>query len=123
MFARRLLQIAAVALALAVPSLASSQTTAPQPSSPIQTFSDQELMTFARATLDVEQIAMKYEEKMQAVEDAGQKEEFADQATGEMTEAVQQRGLSVEKYNEMAETVTRNPELARRVLDYRKEAK
>jgi hypothetical protein len=123
MFARRLLQTAAVTLALAVPSLTWSQPVAPQPSTPTQTFSDQELMTFARATLDVEQIAMKYEEKMQAVEDDAQKDDFADQATGEMAEAVQQRGLSVEKYNEMAETVTRNPELAQRVIGYRNEAK
>jgi len=121
MSARRLLQTAVVALTLAVPSLVSAETAGPQ-SSPVQGYSDEELMTFARATLEVEQIAMKYEEKMNAVENADQHDEFADQATDEMTQAVQQRGLSVEKYNEMAETVTRDPELARRVIGYRKEA-
>ena len=40
-----------------------------------------------------------------------------------MVSAVEQKGLSVEKYNGMVEAVTSNPALAKQVLIFREEAK
>ena len=59
---------------------------------------------------------------MQSVETPEEEQEIAAQANDEMAAAVAQKGLTVDKYNEMVVTVTKDPNLARQVFDYRKEA-
>ena len=104
------------------PAEAWAQSSEPQQAT-TQSFSEQELKTFAVATLEVERINHKLQQKLLDAENPEQEQEIAEEATDERVSAVEQKGLSVEKYNGMVEAVTSNPALAKQVLIFREEAK
>lgn len=124
-----LLAAAAAMIAFAAPvgpgiaaqgsSTASSQP-GPEPGrAAIKEFTDEELKSFAEASLQVERIGSKWNPR---ISDAGSKsdeEEMREQAMNEMVSAVQEKGLSVDRYNRIALAVQSDPDIARAVQSYR----
>ncbi|MEQ8394642.1 DUF4168 domain-containing protein [Thalassobaculum sp.] len=113
-----------VALALAMPVAAPSAETASSPRSssrpaPVIEFSDEELKLFARTSLAVEAISGKWQPRISGAGSKTEEQDMREQAMGEMVEAVEQKGLSVGRYNQIALAVQSNPEVARTVQSYR----
>lgn len=85
----------------------------------VREFTDDELKSFAEASLQVERIGSKWNPQISEAEDKAAEEKLREQAMGEMVEAVQQKGLSVDRYNRIALAVQSDPEIARTVQTYR----
>jgi GTP1/Obg family GTP-binding protein len=65
-------------------------------------FSDAELQTFAEAAMEVQQINQEYQPQMQQAQTPEEQQSIRDEATEKMVEAIEEKGLSVEQYNEIA---------------------
>jgi hypothetical protein len=70
----------------------------------------------------VQQINQTYAPAYQAAQSDEQRAAIEDEAMGKMTQAVKDKGLSVEKYNQIVTAAQSDPEIARRVDDYAKQA-
>ena len=81
-------------------------------------YSDAELKSFADAALEVKHIKETYLPKMEVAENELEQEKLKQAAIKEMTQAVEQRGLKVDKYQEILATALTRPELAERVGKY-----
>jgi hypothetical protein len=81
-------------------------------------YSDAELKSFADAALEVKHIKEIYLPKMQAVEDEREQEKLKQAALKEIAQAVEQRGLKLDKYQEILAAALTRPELAQRVGKY-----
>jgi len=81
-------------------------------------YSDAELKSFADAALEVKHIKETYLPKMQAVEDEQEQEKLKQAALQEMAQAVEQRGLKLDQYQEILAAALTRPELAQRVGKY-----
>lgn len=84
-------------------------------------YSQEQLESFAVASLRVQEVNEKWMERIAEAESAEKSEELRDQAIEEMTGAVRNEGLDVETYNRIYDAVERNPEIASVVEDYRRE--
>lgn len=102
----------------AAPTAAIAQSTAQQQAQ----ISDEDLKTFAVAAREVQQINQTYAPAYQAAQSDEQRTAIEDEAMGKMTQAVKDKGLSVEKYNQIVTAAQADPEIARRVDDYTKQA-
>src|SRR5690606_39001783 len=99
-----------------------SPTAASQPgagNAAVKEFTEDELKSFAEASLQVEEIGSKWNPKISEAEDKADEEVLREQAMDEMVTAVQQKGLSVDRYNRIALAVQSDPEIARTVQTYR----
>jgi hypothetical protein len=74
-----------------------------------------QLESFASAALEVEQIRSKWLPRIQAADNTEKAQEFQVQASTEMLQAVQDKGLTVETYKAIAIAARDNPELASRI--------
>jgi hypothetical protein len=101
----------------AAPTAAIAQSTAQQQAQ----ISDDDLKTFAVAAREVQQINQTYAPAYQAAQSDEQRAAIEDEAMGKMTQAVKDKGLSVEKYNQIVTAAQTDPEIARRVDDYAKQ--
>ncbi|HSS70610.1 MAG TPA: DUF4168 domain-containing protein [Casimicrobiaceae bacterium] len=81
-------------------------------------YSDDELKSFADAALEVNHIKESYLPKMAAADDEQEQEQLKQAAIKEMTRAVEQRGLKIDKYQEILAAALTRPELAQRVGKY-----
>ena len=81
-------------------------------------YSDAELKSFADAALEVKHIKETYLPKMEVAENELEQEKLKQAAIKEMTQAVEQRGLKVDKYQEILAAALTRPELAERVGKY-----
>ncbi|MGY6629799.1 MAG: DUF4168 domain-containing protein [Wenzhouxiangella sp.] len=88
-----------------------------QPPAPPQTVevSDQQLEQFADAQIQITEIQQDFAGRLQEVDDPEQAHELQVQANEEMTEAVQEIGLSVQDFNEIAMAIQNDPELQQRL--------
>lgn len=88
-----------------------------QPPAPPQTVevSDQQLEQFADAQLQITEIQQDFAGRLQEVDDPEQAHELQVQANEEMTEAVEEIGLSVQDFNEIAMAIQNDPELQQRL--------
>jgi hypothetical protein len=122
-----LLAAGMVALALAAPvttgsAAQSSSAAASQPgpgAAAVKEFTDDELKSFAAASLQVEQIGSKWNPRISDAGNRADEEGLREQAMNEMVTAVRQKGLSVDRYNRIALAVQSDPEIARTVQTYR----
>lgn len=122
-----LLAAGMVALALAVPVTAGAASRSPSAAASqpgpggggVKEFTDDELKSFAAASLQVEQIGSKWNPRISDAENKADEEVLREQAMDEMVTAVQQKGLSVDRYNRIALAVQSDPEIARTVQTYR----
>jgi uncharacterized protein DUF4168 len=89
-----------------------------QPSS--NSYSDQELRSFAVAVLEVERIKSSYAPKL--AQNLREQAQVKQAASLELLMALKQQGISVDKYQEMLATVQADPQLADKVNVYLKKS-
>jgi hypothetical protein len=105
------------------PALAEAPSTTP-PQAPIgqPAVSQDQLKSFAVASLEVERISQQYAPKLQAAKTQADQEAVRQEATQKMVDAVQKKGLSVEEYRRIAIAARADPQLARQITTYRQQA-
>lgn len=81
----------------------------------IQPVTEEEIKQFARAEQKIATIAEKWQEEMDAVESQEAAEQIQQQAQAEMIAAVEQEGLTAERYNEIYAQAQMDPELAEQI--------
>lgn len=89
-----------------------------QPASSEENFSEDELKSYATASLQVERITQQYLPMVKNAESVAQTQALQRRAKNEMHAALIQAGLSVEKYNAIAMAVRSNPAVADKVQSY-----
>lgn len=92
-----------------------------RPSDQGQVVSDGELENFARAYKKINDIRADYEARLRQVQDPQRAQELQQQAQIEMVRALEEEGLTVEKYNAMFVAVQNNEELRQKFNDIWKE--
>jgi hypothetical protein len=114
----------AVGLSVAGASLAVAQSSsgappkgssATPPAAAAASISDKELRTFADAALEVKKINDSYRPRFRAAETPAAKQQVQKEATEKMTEAVQSKGLSVDKYNQIVRVAQADPQVAKTI--------
>jgi len=104
------------AAALACSGTISAQDYEMQQQQPPQTdVSDQELSQFAEAQGQISSIQQDFSGRLQEVEDPEKAHELQVQANEEMTAAVEDAGLDVESFNNIAMAIQNDPELQQRL--------
>lgn len=103
---------AAATLMLGTAVLAQEAAQQPQRSAP-QTIevSDQQLQQFADAQMEIAGIQQEFSSRLQNVEDPKKAQDLQRQANEEMTTAVEEAGLDVESFNQIAMSIQSDPEL------------
>lgn len=114
--------VAGLTLAPITAATAQQQQQGQQPPAAADNITQGELETFAMASLEVQRISQSYQPRMESAEDAAQKKAVQQEAIEEMTAAVRDSGMSVQKYNQIATAVRSNPGLASQVQDYMRQA-
>lgn len=95
---------------------------AEQPQQPsVQTapdLSQEELKTYAVAALEVQKVNQSYQPAIQEAESNEEKKAIFDKAMEQMVGIVRDKGLTVEKYNQITAVMEANPEVAQQVQGY-----
>jgi hypothetical protein len=86
---------------------------------PNHSFSADEIQTFAVASLDVERINDQYQSQLRAAEHPDEQVNIAMEAEEQMAQSVEEKGLSIEKYNSIVRAAREDQNLARRILELR----
>lgn len=77
--------------------------------------SDEEIESFAAAMSDVQQLGQEWTQRMEETEDQEELSEMQQQAQEEMIGAIEDHGMTVEEYNEIATAAQQDPELAQEI--------
>jgi hypothetical protein len=104
------------------PSAPPSAPAATPPSAAAASISDQELKTFAVAALEVRKINDSYRPRYQSADTPAEKQQVQKEATDKMAAAVSQKGLSVDKYNQIVRVAQADPEVAKQIDGYARAA-
>lgn len=81
-----------------------------------QNFSDADLKSFATATKGITPIAQDYSQRIQAAgQDKSKATQLSQEANTKMEKVVQSNGLTVDKYNQITQSLQQNPQLLERV--------
>lgn len=99
-------------------SVAMAQATAPQQQSAI---SDQDLKTFAGAAKEVQRINQTYVPAYQGAQTEEQRKSIEQEAMTKMTDAVKEKGLTIDKYNQIVQAAQADPQVARQIDSYAKQ--
>lgn len=78
--------------------------------------SDKELLAFAKAYAEVQQIRAEYEPSLQRTKDARQSERLQREANTKLKKTLDKQGLSVDRYNKIYAAVNANEALRRKTL-------
>lgn len=123
------LRVAALALALGAgtSSIALAQSSngarpASPPAAAAASITDQELKSFAVAALEVKKINDNYRPRYQSAGTPAEKQQVQKEATEKMSSAVQQKGLTVDKYNQIVRVAQADPQVAKTIDDYARQA-
>lgn len=92
------------------------------PAAAAAAISDQELKSFAVAALEVKKINDSYRPRYRSADTPVAKEQVQKEATEKMSSAVEEKGLSVDKYNQIVRVAQANPDVARQIDDYARQA-
>lgn len=79
-------------------------------------YTDQELDMFASSYQAIMEVREKYAAELEAVDDEEKSRQLIARANEEISNLVGRYGLSVEKYNEIAQSLQTDPELVQRVM-------
>jgi hypothetical protein len=123
-FTRPATALAALLLAgvMAAPPSAVAQTAAPaSPQAGTAEFTEDQLKSFAAATLEVEQLHQKWSPQIAAAKEPSEQEAIRGQAIEEMAGAVRAEGLSMEEYNSIVSQLYVDPKMAETIQAYRAE--
>ncbi len=91
------------------PAVPNSQATSPQ-------LSDQKLDAAAAAIARVAFLRQNYEHQL-AQADPADRQKIAEQASGELAQAVKDQGLSVDEYNSIVDRARTDPDVRKKILD------
>lgn len=105
----------AIAFALAPVVVSADDADAFDDEAPSVEVSDADIEAFAAALIDVQQIGQDWTQRMQEAEDQDEIAQMREDAREEMTVAIEEHGLSVQEYNEIATAAQGDPELAQRI--------
>ena len=78
-------------------------------------FSTEELQRYIKAKQEAEKIRKVYVDKLRHVAESGEAWRIRDKYTRQINEAIEKHGLSVNKYNEIRESLQNSPELQKMV--------
>ena len=114
--------IAAMTAALTLGAVAMAQAQQQQRSPQVQTplpVSEKEIDAFAAAATEVQQLNRKWVPRVEAAAQQGRDAEDKArlQARAELTEAVQKKGLSVDRYHSILRLAQADPELQRKIQE------
>lgn len=116
-----LISTALVSVGLVSAPAAFAQSSASQGSSSAssaasQNFSDGQLKNFANASQNIASISQDYTKKLQAAgKDSSKVNSIRQEANGKMVNAVKENHLSVDQFNQIGESLQKNPDLLKRV--------
>lgn len=116
----RIIAAMTAALTLGAVSMAQAQQQrSPQAQTQQPAVSDKEIQAFAAAATEVQQLNRKWAPRVQAAAQQGPDAESKarQQARAELTEAVQKKGLSVDRYHSILQLAQANPELQRKIQE------
>jgi len=91
---------------------------APGGAPPAQSFSDTELRAYADATVRLQEINQEYVKRLEDAPDTEAEQQIRQEGQREMAEAVEESGLSVERFSEISRTVREDPEVRSKVEGY-----
>jgi hypothetical protein len=112
---------AALGVAFGAASLTPAHAQAQQAPAPAQapaasSYSDDQLRSFAVATLQIQEVGQEYQPRMEAAESTEQQQQLAQEANAQMVQIVEQvEGITVPEYNEIAEAARANPEIMQQI--------
>lgn len=110
--------VATLALTFGVTTMAQQQQSPPpQQQQQEVDVSDQELEQFAEAQSEIAGIQQDFSARLQQVEDPEKARELQRQANDEMTSAVEEVGLDVESFNQIAMAIQSSPELQQKLTE------
>ncbi|WP_373531324.1 DUF4168 domain-containing protein [Vampirovibrio sp.] len=89
--------------------------TAASASSP---YSDAELKNFVDAAKGVDQVKLKYEDKLSSAKGQTEIDKIKKEADAELSKAVEAKGISVEQYNKIHQSAMQDPQLLSRIQKY-----
>jgi soluble lytic murein transglycosylase-like protein len=115
--AAALLTVTALAAAGLAAAPAMAQSGSEQPAQP--SFSEQEIVAFATASLEVEDIAQEYGAQISEDTTAEQQQRLRAEASEEMRAAVRDEGLTVDRYNRIHEAAQMDQALAEDIAQQR----
>jgi hypothetical protein len=117
-----LVTVLAAASSLAIPAVnaqapsdAPARTATPETQGSPQ-LSDQKLDAAAAAIARVAFLRQNYEHQL-AQADPADREKIAEEATGDLTKAVNDQGLSVDEYNSIVDRARTDPDVRKKILD------
>lgn len=111
---------AAAALTLASPALAQASAAAAQPQQAVAV-SEEQLRSFANAWLDLSRIDRQFAPRMEGAS-AEQKQALQEEAQATMVAAVERHDLDAPTFNMIAAAAEQDPEMARKIGEYAREA-
>ena len=112
--------LAAMALSVAsAPTAWSQQQHSPPSRAQQSAVSDKEIQAFAAAASDIRRLNQKWIPKVQeaAQQSPDAEQQTRQQAMSEMTQAVQNKGLSIDRYNSILQMAQADPEIQRKVQE------
>jgi uncharacterized protein DUF4168 len=86
-------------------------------------YGDAELKSFAGIVVEVQRIADSYEPKLKAAQTVREQRKVEEAASDEMTRAVTQEGLTVDRYQEILKRSLTDSEVADRIKRHIREAR
>jgi hypothetical protein len=98
------------------PAQAPAQSAMPAENMPSENFSDEQLRSFAVATLQIQDVGQEYQPRMEAAESTEEQQALAQEANAQMVQIVEQvEGITVPEYNAIAEAARANPEVMQQI--------
>lgn len=85
------------------------------PAAPAADFRDDDLEKFAEVQKPLQEIRTDYSERLQSTQQPEQAAKLQQEATGKMMEVIEDSGLEVATYNQIAVALQSNPELQAKV--------
>ncbi|RFF27990.1 MULTISPECIES: DUF4168 domain-containing protein [unclassified Wenzhouxiangella] len=107
----------ALTFSLAVVAQEGQQTQPQQQQPETIDVSDQQLEQFAEAQTEISGIQQDFSSRLQEVEDPEKAQDLQRQANEEMTAAVEDAGLDVESFNQIAMAIQNDPELQQKLTE------
>lgn len=86
-----------------------------QQQAPEVDLSDEDIDTFVEAFVGVQEVREDFSQRLQEAEDETQAQQMQQEAQDEMVAAVEDAGMTVEEYNEVAMALQNDPELMQEV--------
>lgn len=93
------------------PTVVMAQSTPPAQSAPRAAITDQHIQAYAEAALEVQEISAKWQPRIAEAQQPDQAQSLQKEAQQEMVEAVQDKGLTVQQYNDIYRVAQADPQV------------